>query len=487
MSGFENEFFNLINIITSPTESKANKDQAEGFIYTYANSQFSNFISSLVAIICSDETCDKYRVFTGTMIKNLIKGSIANVSKRWYPDIQPNEKLIIKQNLISGLGNKSKKIVTQFAHCIAAICYQEFPLKEYQNIIEILTDISSNESQDTVYRFNAIHCINIILQDVDVSTIDPIYTTSIAKAIYFNLQPNEGKAAQEEAIDALCNSISGFGNLMIDNSLRAHILDMVYTSLSYSHLASGALKCLGELAKHFYFMIGDQMVKFYDISSSIIENNSDEDLIVKAFEIWICIASTEKKLIKNSMKCDRYIQVCENNLFDFCNKTLAKTNLEDFTSEATSSPCKSAIILLQKIAYCCSEHYINKVFEDISKYLNLSTEHSIFLGLTLFQCLIKTIHTEKVFEILKVSLNIILGYIANQSSYVQRVTTEILLSITEVYFNRLDESQVDFIISGINQMITTEKDPIILSNVIFSAHYVFKHFNLDSTTCKFIY
>ena len=490
MNNFENEFIKIMTIINSPSSSKTERDSAESVLKGTAQNNFTQFSIFLSSFILQENQNKSYRVYSGSLLSNIIKGTYI-LGIGWY-EINPQERLTIKDNLLMGLGISDMILVKQCAKSIASICAKEFPNNENLNIINQLSNIACDINQQEVFRLSAMITLRMILEDVNSSDIENSLIV-IAGSIYENLNSNN-KELQKESLVTLQHSIKGFGNQMNNSDISENIFKMIYQGYSIGDfdMKLTALKCLDEFSACYYDneILYKEIKEIYDITSNVISKSSDDNMIIQAYEFWINIASNEKKIIKHNLDKNRgYITLCQNNLFDFCIMTLLNTSKDYFLDiDNNLMPYKSVIILLEKIAGCCSEEFIHLVNNKAMELLNnKSNEINIYIGILLFNTIMKSIHFDTVGKLIEINIGNMLDILQNSPSVlIKRAVADYVIYVSEIFLIKFDDNQRKYLMRMIYDLINKENDKHTIIRLIYSAHFAFKFYGTNSKF-KFIY
>ena len=475
MSGFQHQFENALLSIQSQ-KNKVEANQAETFLNESAQNSFSDFLIFLSEYMIGEANRESFRIQAGILLKNLVSSKNPKVSKTWMNDVTSDKNDSIKTNLQFGLASDNISVVKQFASCISAVCSQEFKLNSYQHILEILSQIAADKSQQEAFRQAAILTLSIIMEDVDTNDINSSYLNNIIVAIYENIMdnPNDPKIQTRilQAIKTLKFSLKGLGFLIQQGDVRENVLNMIYTAYSYEgfQFKLESLKCLTEYAKHYYIYLGDSIAKCYEITSQVIVSSNKPDLIIEAFEFWITISSNEKKLIKHNLLCNFFISSCEKELFNFCTSCIESTRDEDFQEEDTQFPYKSSIILLYNMSKCSSEVFIDLVLNKVTILIQSNDNTKIYIGLSIFSSICNTRYQNKIVNIFVSSLGSILQYIDSEIVLLRRTTIYIMISVAELYFERIGLDNIDSFLNILIKHLQVENDAINLGQLCLCAH-----------------
>jgi importin subunit beta-1 len=384
------------------------------------------------SVLLADEGMPKEsRQLCATLIKNMICYN-GRYKGKWE-QMDPSQKQIIKNYILSCLASKNKEIRKAAGMTVAGICQVEIPRGEWPDIIGILINTSSNE--DINIRMSSIITIGYLSQEISPEHISSGDIDLLLSGLINNMKTNEDLEIAKHATIAFLNFLHFAQKNMSVDTERSLILNTIINLLSHPvvDLQVYAMQCLVEVSRLYYDFLGSNMDQLYEVTANHMLR-SDEKVSIQAYEFWCSISDEEVRRASNKiasrMYCDKFLD----GLFGVISTHLLNRNSEKEKIDPDAwNNVKAASCLLTNLSQCTHEKLIDYIFDMISNYFTSQEAKLRDSTILAFGSVLETIHIDKVRQIIPGALDSLINMLKDQNSEVRATTAWAIKKITEYH------------------------------------------------------
>ncbi|GAT98800.1 hypothetical protein CL6EHI_171760 [Entamoeba histolytica] len=278
----------LIQVIAA-TQNPSLRQQAEAQLTSFQNTDFSQYIVSLIQILSTATLPTNIRQSAGILFKNLfpIKGSHKAQSLKIWNEISNDTKMIIRKTVCSLLSEQDNNIILIGGNIISNLANLDLPQGQWPELMPFLLTDGSVAKLKT---------IGFITEDIPfipfapfIEQVENLCISSLTKSF-------------DHCISALTifeNMIS-FEKIMSNPTERKKILEVLLTAVKHNHPAIKtkgfqAISTFTELYIEYFSEIGKTIM---EVTSDILKQPMSieiEDLQKTVLHLWRTVASNERR------------------------------------------------------------------------------------------------------------------------------------------------------------------------------------------------
>lgn len=296
----------LINVFNSDPNIRIH---AEKMLEHAKNENFSQYITLLSQELRDESKPSMSRQLAGTQIKNALSGKsreFAELARLNWMTVPPEVRATVRMNCLESLRSANPDVRKTGPQAIAAIAALDLPQGEWGDLLPGLCAATS-KSSDSTLRISALMTIEYICDAIDTSMIAPAMT-EIVKAVVAAAEPAEQNAVVKcAALSAFTTLVDGIDEIFGREQERTYLMGVLLAAANdqAANIQSKALENLGSVTWAYYEHMKPYMDEIFKVTVSRMnqctEDNNDDDIVIKAIDIWTGIAEKECDLEERRM------------------------------------------------------------------------------------------------------------------------------------------------------------------------------------------
>lgn len=425
------EISQLLSEALSADQNKRN--EAEMNIDFIATKNFGLFL-----INCSKELCDEskhkgIRQIASTLIKNMI--SYTPKYKGWWEQLDKDTKLQVKQHVLSTLASSDKDVRKAAGIAVAGICKVELPLGEWQDIIDILCQTSTNENK--FIQLASVTTLGYISTEISTRDLNDEQVGKILNTLYTLLSNTSDFDLQDVCLNALLNFIPFIKRFFLNKDQKSLVLDIIYkyTQNQEIKLRIIAIQCLLEIVRQYYDNL-EENIKDLLNTTKLHMLKDDESCAILAYEIWCSIGDIEIARIETknyTLPCRNYCNAIYRELLEVIFQhllTVANSSNEDGWNLSKAASC-----LLSILSQCCEYQLIQEVIIFIGNNIGHNTSFNREAAILAFGAILDTRHKENMGTLVINSIETLINFLIDQTTpnSLKETTSWVIEKIAELY------------------------------------------------------
>jgi importin subunit beta-1 len=437
---------------------------AEQTLEQYLQENYAAFCGALATIIASEERDFVGRQMACLYFKNTLSAQSTSVQvekhERWK-QLDPKTRTEIKDAILNTLRNTKQPQLPHFCAVAAAqIAVIELPYKEWPTFVSSLAITSSAAAEQV--KIAALDCLGYTCEqlatieemlpntpELESGTVDAMLTT-----IVDGVQPSMPDKMRLAALTALKNSLCYIRKNMDCKDERDFILQAVGAAAGSTDdgVRSLAFQCLDTIAELYYEHLGEYMTAIYNLTTAVIQSNSEEDVKMSAIEVWSTVASMEQEYLFNERQeaslgipasrspSPQYIQAAAETLFPMMLQTLAivdeDADEDSWTLQAAASNC------IEVMSLTIEGRVIPLTIPFIQQHIQSPDWKFRDASIVAFMSIQEGPTTEEIGTYVKQSLDTLVAHFNDPSPVVQTSALHCVSAMCKLHFTTLEPPMV---------------------------------------------
>ncbi|KAK4102680.1 ARM repeat-containing protein [Parathielavia hyrcaniae] len=431
------------------------RNAAEQQLIHAAETNFSQYLLTLVQALANDSTEGHLRAAAGIALKNAFSAREfarqAELQAKWLNQTDQGIKAQIKQLALETLASSNAQAGQATAQVVAAIAAIELPRNQWPDLMQVLV---RNVSEGTQYQKQAsLTTIGFVCesQDTDLRNALVSHSNAILTAVVQGARKEEPNTeVRLAAITALGDSLEFVGNNFKHEGERNYIMQVVCeaTQADDSRIQQGAFGCLNRIMALYYENMRFYMEKALFGLTILGMKSDDEDVAKLAVEFWSTVCEEEIAIEDDNAQVEsseqmrpfyNFARVATNEVVPVLLGLLTKQDEDAADDEYNIS--RAAYQCLQLYAQAVGASIIPPVIQFVEANLRLEDWHNRDAAVSAFGAIMDG-PEEKVLEpIVKSGIQPLISMMEDPSVHVRDSTAYALGRITEACSEAIDPSQ----------------------------------------------
>ena len=404
------------------------RKEAESQITNLASQNIYQFLLNISSKISNENEEKSVRQISAILIKNIILKN--EFTQKWF-NLNDNEKLEIKNHILSSLASSDIDIRKAAGIAIASICKIEIPNKQWLNIFDTLINTSQNEN--LFIQLSSITTLGFIFTEIKVNDISQDIIANILNCFYTILKKdNVNFELHNCTLQAVLNFIPFISIFMKNETQNIFFFELIKKSLMDKNeiIRKNALQIFMELIRLYYDYFSNFINQLFEVTQTIMNKDIEENALL-AYEIWSNIAEIESNRIKNNLI---YFKFCDRYYLQFLPILFQHIKINDYDSDEWNLR-KASSNLISLFSECCEYQFIENILKFIGENINNNDYNYKNMSLLTFGSILNTIHHDKLINTVKQSLQICNNFLCDNSSpdHLKEISSWCIEKICENY------------------------------------------------------
>lgn len=429
----------------------ATRGNAEQQLTQAAETNFSQYLITLVDALANEETPGNVRAAAGIALKNAFTAReyarLHDLQQKWI-QLDDNTKKHVKDNTLHALASNTSQAGQAAAQVVASIAAIELPREQWPELMPTLVR-NVGEGGDHLKQ-SSLTTIGFICesQDADLRSSLVQHSNAILTAVVQGARKEEpNPEVRLAAIYALGDSLEFVDSNFKNEGERNYIMQVICeaTQAPDSRIQQGAFGCLNRIMALYYDLMRFYMEKAL-FGLTIMGMKSDEEDVAKlAVEFWSTVCEEEIAIEDDNAQIENVDQMRE--IFHFCavatNEVVPVlltllTKQDEDAQDDEYNISRAAYQCLQLYAQAVGGGVIQPVLQFVEANLRNEDWHNRDAAVSAFGAIMEGPEEKVITPIVKQALPVIIKMMEDPSVHVKDSTAYALGRITEACSEAID-------------------------------------------------